>query len=227
MSLAKVTFAVEDSLVTNQLGIPIGVGGGIYVDLGSGYINSSVFVDNSTAIYVANGSPRISSCVITGSGASPSNGIRFTGVSASPIIRYNTISANTGFGVGLLGNSRPVFTHNTISGNTNAGIYIDFNFTSASVVPVLGDCSAFNICQSGGRNSIFNNSPYEVIVTSTSSTWVPIKAAGNFWGTGKTTSALVDQVIQDGDTNTSGGTEDFPNARAYLDYSPFDSSNPN
>ncbi len=227
ISLQKVTFAVEDSMVTNQWALPIGVGGGIYVDLGSGYINSSVFVDNSTAIYVANGSPRISSCVITGSGTSPSNGIRFTGVSASPIIRYNTISANTGFGVGLLGNSRPVFTHNTIANNGNAGIYIDFDFTNANDVPVLGDCTVFNICQSGGRNGIFNNSPYEVIVTSTSSTWIPISAEGNFWGTGKTTSALVDLVIQDGDTTLNGGSEDFPLARAYLDFSPFDPTDPN
>jgi len=126
-----------------------------------------------------------------------------------------------------LGDARPVFTHNTISGNGNAGVLIDFNYTNSSDLPVLGECIAFNICQTGGRNSIFNNSPYEVIVTGTSATWIPISAEGNFWGTGKTTSALVDLVIQDGDTVPNGGTEDFPGARAYLDFSPFDTTNPN
>ncbi len=225
--LDRVTYAVENSFITNQIGQPSGVEGGIYISGGSGYINSSVFVDNSTAISVANGSPRISSNEITGSGTDPSNGIRFTGVSASPIIRYNTISANTGFGVGLLGNARPVFTHNTISGNGSAGIYIDFNYTNSSDMPVLGECTAFNICQTGGRNGIFNNLPYEVIVTATSTNWLAIRAEGNYWGAGITTQDAVDQEIQDGDSGIPA-REDFPNTRAYLDFVPFDRfSNPN
>ncbi len=226
--LDRVTYAIENSFITNQLGQPSGVEGGIYITGGSGYINSTVFVDNSTAIAVENGSPRISSCIITSPAADPSNGIRFLGVSASPIIRYNTISGNAGYGVSIEGNARPVFTNNTISTNLSGGVYIDFDFTSLSDLPVLGECSAFNICETGGRNGIFNNLPYEVIVTSTSTNYLAISAQGNFWGTGITTQNAVDQEIQDGDIIYPNHGEDDPGARAYLIYEPFDSnSNPN
>ena len=230
--LDDTVFDVSNSLVIGQPPASI-FGAGIYAQSGSGTIDSSVFFENGYAIWGSNVSSVISSCIVDGNNLSQTNGIAFTGTLGTfPELRYNIIKNNSGSGVDILGKVGPIFLHNTITNNQNAGIFIDYDFSNINDLPVLGDCAAFNICSEGGRNSFFGNSPYDVIVSGTSSNFIPIFAQGNYWGSGISTFAAVDQVIQDGDINGPGTPpsnwgEDFPAQRAYLLFSPFDLSNPN
>jgi hypothetical protein len=205
-------------------------GAAVQVVDGAGEIIDSIFENNSLAIWASGGEAVIDSCNISGI-IGTTNGILYSGSTVqSPEVRYSYISSNSGFGVQIAGQVPLVFLHNSITGNGSGGadeggVVIDYDFNNTNTSPILGDCTAFNICQTGGRNSIFDNNPFDVTVTATSTTFIPIDAQGNWWGPNKFSSALVDVLIQDGDSNTIPGPEDDPFNRAFLDYSPWDATN--
>jgi len=209
-------------------------GAGVQAVGGVGDIIDSIFDDNTLAIWASGGEAKIDSCSLNGM-AGTTNGLLYTGsTTLDPEISYSHINSNSGFGVKIKGQIPLIFLHNSISGNGSGGIneggvIIDYNFTNTNTAPILGDCQAYNICVTGGRNSIFDNYPFDATVTANGSTYIPIKAEGNWWGPDKVVTALVDVLIQDGDTNTAPGSEDYPLDRAYLDFRPWDStsSDPN
>ena len=209
-------------------------GAGVQAVGGTGNIYNSLFTGNALAIWASGGSPIISSCNITGYVSTTSSGVLFTGDSfGTPMLISNRISENKGSGVVISGDAPVIFEQNSISLNGSGGVVIDYDFPASSSLPVLGDCQAYNICDEGGRNSIFSNLPYDAIATANTGGEDLILAQGNYWGATKIWSAHVDQVIKDGDTLLTTLRvpplfpdlgEDSPNAWAKLNFLPFDAT---
>ncbi|MDF1526953.1 MAG: hypothetical protein RRA15_11540 [bacterium] len=209
-------------------------GAGVQILSGTGNISNSFFGGNALAIWAHNGSQQISSCNITGSVSSTSNGVLFTGnVFGTSNMIHNRISENMGYGVMISGDAPVIFEQNSIFLNSSGGVVLDYNFSSISKSPILGDCQAYNICDEGGRNSIFSNLPYDAIATANTDGADVILAQGNYWGPTKVSDAHVDQVIKDGDTLlttlrvpplTPDLGEDSPNAWAKLNFLPFNAT---
>jgi hypothetical protein len=167
---------------------------------GSGVITESLFEDNALAIWASGGSPLISSCSISGAGTEPTYGINLTGGPASPIIRTNLITENSGYGLRIGTDVTPKIRKNVISNNGLSGILIDFGASIDIQNIDLGSSTDW------GYNDLFGNThpgvaPHpntiEVYVSSLSGSYgYLIPAERNYWGVND--AGLVPSRIYDG-----------------------------
>jgi parallel beta-helix repeat protein len=147
---------------------------------------SGVKVTSSGVGIVCDGnSPLISSCTVTGCGAT---GIRIY-QTASPSVTSTTISSNAAGGVMTFDTSAPSFRSCSITGNTGDGV-----LAQDSSVPNLGDSGT------AGANTLTGNTDVGLNNATTAST---IQAVGNTWiistqgsdGSGHYAAALVPGAV--------------------------------
>ncbi|MDF1534998.1 MAG: right-handed parallel beta-helix repeat-containing protein [bacterium] len=166
-------------------------GAAVQVVGSSGQITESIFDGNALAIWASGGTPLIDSCSISGA-AYTTYGINLTGGPGTPILQYNHISGNSGYGTRIGGEMTPVFYRNVITLNKESGVLVDFTGTLQNAGEiVLGDNDKKSTT---GFNDIFDNvypgitGKIEVYVTEATPNdskpypVYPIKAHNNYWG---------------------------------------------
>jgi len=181
--LDKVKYTLDDTLIANVTGASSFKRTAIYANSGGSTSDTSItisgcyLVNNVHGIWIDNGSPVVTSCVIRNDGLTISNGVNLS-TAGTPRFNSNTISGSSNYGVRVGGSMTPIFYRNIIGANGSVGVWVD-----GTGEPDLG---TFPFDDSGCNritNSAFQYDTEYVLVASPTTESADIFNAGkNFWG---------------------------------------------